>query len=98
MKFSEISGQSATELRKKKSELVAQLFEARMKNSMGQLANPMSIRHARRDIAKVATALGALATQSSEKKVAAPVKAPARAKKVVKSAKSTKSSVIGKGK
>ena len=70
MKYSEFSGQSANELRKKKNELRGQIFEAKMKNSMGQLQSPASIKNMRRDIAKIFTVLNA------------PVKAaPTKAKK-----------------
>ncbi len=57
MKYSEFSGQSATELRKKKNELRGQVFEAKMKNAMGQLQSPASIKNMKRDIAKIFTAL-----------------------------------------
>lgn len=57
MKYSEFSGQSANELRKKKTELRGQIFEAKMKNSMGQLQSPASIKNMKRDIAKIFTAL-----------------------------------------
>ena len=57
MKYSEFSSQSAQELRKKKNELRGQIFEAKMKNSMGQLQSPASIKNLRRDIAKIFTAL-----------------------------------------
>lgn len=33
------------------------LFQARMKNSLGQLANPLVIRHTRREIARLKTVL-----------------------------------------
>lgn len=59
MKYADISGLSEKELLKKRTELREQLFEARMKNALGQLANPMVIRSARRDIARLQTALNA---------------------------------------
>ena len=59
MKYSDISGLAPIELLKKKNELSGQLFEARMKNSLGQLGNPMAIRHIRRDVARINTALKA---------------------------------------
>ncbi len=37
--------------------LSKELFEARMKNSLGQLANPLVIRHTRREIARLKTLL-----------------------------------------
>ncbi len=57
MKYSEFADQSAKELRKKKTELRGHIFEAKMKNSMGQLQSPASIKNMRRDIAKIFTAL-----------------------------------------
>lgn len=57
MKFAEIAGLSEKELKKKTTELRKQMFEARMKNALGQMANPMVIREARRNIARLQTAL-----------------------------------------
>lgn len=37
--------------------LTKDLFEARMKNSLGQLANPLVIRHTRREVARLKTFL-----------------------------------------
>lgn len=59
MKYSDISGLSEKELNKKATELRKDIFEARMKNSLGQLANPMTIRASRRDIARLKTAAAA---------------------------------------
>jgi large subunit ribosomal protein L29 len=57
MKYADMSGLSANDLRKKKKELQESLFEARMKNSLGQLTNPMTIRQMRRDVARLTMAL-----------------------------------------
>lgn len=57
MKFSDIRDLGKTELLKKKNELQADLFQANMKNTMGQLSNPVQIRFIRRDLAKIETAL-----------------------------------------
>ena len=57
MYFSEISGLTAKELAKMKKELQASMFEARMKNQLGQLGNPLVIRHIRKNIARINTAL-----------------------------------------
>jgi large subunit ribosomal protein L29 len=57
MKFNEIKDMSLTELKKKRSVLSEQLFEMKMKNSIGQLSNTMTIRQLRRDIAKINTAI-----------------------------------------
>lgn len=57
MKMKEITGFSVEELNKKLKGLRTELFEAKMKNELGQLGNPIEIRKARRDIARVHTAL-----------------------------------------
>ncbi|MBL7689628.1 MAG: 50S ribosomal protein L29 [Bdellovibrionaceae bacterium] len=84
MLFSELAGLTAKDLNKKKVELRSKLFEARMKNSLGQLANPMVIREARKDIARINTVLAKLG------KTAAPA-AKTVAKKVSKAAGTSKS-------
>lgn len=72
MKYSEVTALSAAELKNKVKESQAELFEARMKHSLGQLANPMALRQLRKDIArmKMATALGE--TKGAAVKTAAP--------------------------
>lgn len=57
MKYADVSGLEPKELVKKANELRGQLFETRMKNALGQVANPMTIRHIRRDLARIQTAL-----------------------------------------
>lgn len=57
MKFTEIKDMSVAELKKKRTVLSEQLFEIKMKNSIGQLSNPMTIRQLRRDIARINTAI-----------------------------------------
>jgi large subunit ribosomal protein L29 len=57
MKFNEIKDMSVAELKKKRTVLSEQLFEFRMKNSIGQLTNPLLIRQLRKDIAKINTAI-----------------------------------------
>lgn len=80
MLFSEISGLSARELLKMKKELRAALFDARMKNSMGQLGNPMVIRDTRKDIARINTALSGMGSGShSTEAEGAPMGASSRA-------------------
>lgn len=77
MKFADVSGLSDKDLTKKTKELRTQMFEARMKNALGQLANPMTIREMRRDVARLQTALSA-----KGKTAAAPAKkAAAKGKK-----------------
>ncbi len=57
MKFEEIKDLSLKELVKKRSVMVEELFNARMKNSLGQLANPVQIRGIRKDIARINTVI-----------------------------------------
>lgn len=59
MKFTEIKDMTVDELRKKEKTLREEMFETRMKHSLGQVANPLQIRAARRSIAQVKTALAA---------------------------------------
>ncbi|WP_413290359.1 50S ribosomal protein L29 [Bdellovibrio sp. HCB337] len=57
MKFTEIKDLSVVELKKKRAGLSEELFQARIKNTIGQLSNPIEIRNLRRDIAKINTAI-----------------------------------------
>lgn len=57
MKFSDIKDLSVAELKKKRAGLSEELFQARIKNSIGQLSNPIEVRNLRRDIAKINTAI-----------------------------------------
>lgn len=57
MKFTEIKDLSITELQKKKALMSQELFEARMKNTVGQLSNPLVIKQLRRNIARLNTAI-----------------------------------------
>ena len=57
MKFAEIKDLSTEELNKRVQTLRTELFEMKMKHTMGQLANPLEIRFKRRDIAKLKTAM-----------------------------------------
>lgn len=57
MKYADIKDLSVTELKKKRTALSQELFEARVKNSIGQMANPIEIRNLRKDIARINTAI-----------------------------------------
>jgi len=57
MKFAEIKDLSKEELNKRVQTVKTELFEMKMKQTMGQLANPLEIRFKRRDIAKLKTAI-----------------------------------------
>ena len=66
MKYSEIENLTVEELRNKRREIKEELFESKMKNTLGQLTNPLSIRLKRRDIAKIETALSQKSSQASQ--------------------------------
>ena len=57
MKFKEMESLTVEELRNRERELQEKLFEAGMKNSLGQLGSPIEIRKFRRDVARLKTAL-----------------------------------------
>ena len=87
MEYKELKSMSLEQLNKKAQEVRKSLFELRMKNTVGQLNNPIQIRDTRKTVAKIMTAITAL-------KTAAPVvaKAPkaAKAKAKAKTSKTTK--------
>ena len=92
MKYADISGLSEKELTKKSTELRTQMFEARMKNSLGQLANPMTIRESRRDIARLKTAATAKSGQAPVRKLTREIRLAAK----TKAAATAKSAAKGK--
>ena len=57
MKFEDAKELTSAELRRRLSELRADLFEVRMKHTLGQLGNPIEIRDKRKDLARLKTAL-----------------------------------------
>lgn len=57
MKFKDVSGLTAAELTKKIGQNKAELFDLRMKNSLGQVSNPLQLRTLRRQVAQLMTAL-----------------------------------------
>jgi large subunit ribosomal protein L29 len=57
MKFKEISDLTVEELRKREKTMNEELFETKMKHSLGQVSNPLKIRDLRRNVARVKTAL-----------------------------------------
>lgn len=65
MKFEDVKNLSAVELHKKIRETKEKMFEAKMKNAMGQLTNPVSIRAMRKDIARLNTALTATVNKAN---------------------------------
>ncbi len=57
MKYKEIQDLTVEELRKRHKSINEELFQTKMKHSLGQLSNPLQVRSLRRDIARVNTAL-----------------------------------------
>ncbi|MBN1356443.1 50S ribosomal protein L29 [bacterium] len=57
MKISDIREMSLEELALKLSELQELMFRYRFQSAMGQLDNPIKIRNARRDIARIQTVI-----------------------------------------
>ena len=57
-RFRELENLTQTELEQRLGELRDELLQNQFKNSMRQLDNPLKIRAARRDIARVLTLLG----------------------------------------
>ena len=55
MKITEMKDKSLEELGKMEEELKSHLFKLNLQKSLGQLQNPMKIRGARRDIARIKT-------------------------------------------
>ena len=56
MKSKDLKGLPAKELAKKATEMKKELFEMRIKNTLGQLSNPVQIRFQRKAVARVLTA------------------------------------------
>lgn len=89
MEYKEIKDMSLEQLNKKAQELRKNLFEMRMKNTMGQLNNPLEVRTTRKSIAKVFTAIRQLALAAPAAPKAAKAAKP-KAKKTATNAKKTK--------
>ncbi|GIL17991.1 MAG: 50S ribosomal protein L29 [Oligoflexia bacterium] len=61
MKFTDAKDMTVAELNKKLKSIKADMFEAKMKNTLGQLSNPIEIRQMRKSVARIKTALSAKA-------------------------------------
>jgi large subunit ribosomal protein L29 len=75
MEYKEIKSLPLEQLNKKALELKKNLFEMRMKNTMGQLSNPLVIRDTKKVVARVLTAISSLKGTTAVKTLTAP-KAP----------------------
>jgi large subunit ribosomal protein L29 len=60
MRYSELADLPREELRQKEADLADELFKLRLRQATTQLENPMRIRHIRRDLARIQTALRTL--------------------------------------
>lgn len=58
MQYSEVKDLAVKELKSRIQETRTSLFDAKMKNTLGQMNNPLKIRSLRRDLARLLTALG----------------------------------------
>lgn len=67
MKFADIKELTSSELRKRVVAMREELFEARMKHTLGQLGSPLDIRHKRRDLARLKSALQMKLGQAKKK-------------------------------
>lgn len=59
MKFSDVRDLTVEELRKREKAVRTELFELKMKHSLGQVSNPLQVRSLRRDVSRIKTALTA---------------------------------------
>jgi ribosomal protein L29 len=57
MKYSEIENLNLNELKKKSLQIKRDIFQLKMKNKLGRLENPISIRKNRKDYARFLTAI-----------------------------------------
>jgi large subunit ribosomal protein L29 len=57
MNFEDVKDLTVEELRKRRLSLAEEMFQLKMKHSLGQVNNPIEIRNKRKDIARIQTAL-----------------------------------------
>ena len=91
MKVAEFKNMSKDELKSVLKKKTEELYELKVKNKLGQLANPLTIRATKKDIARVLTVISANKTNKTPE-AAKPAKV-AKATKTVKAAKVTKPKV-----
>lgn len=89
MKVSEFKGMSKDELKNNLRKKTEELYELKVKNRLGQLANPLSIRSLKKDIARVLTVLNSATGNKSTEVTTKATKAakPAKAAKKVSTVK-----------
>jgi len=64
MKYSEIENLKLNELKKKSFQIKKEIFQLKMKNKLGRLENPISIRKNRKDYARLLTAISKQASKT----------------------------------
>lgn len=68
MKYSEVNGMSVAELKNMVRKKSDEIFELNVKNRLGQVSNPLSVRIARKDLARFLTALSSKKASVNGKK------------------------------
>lgn len=86
MKNKDLKEMTVEQLQKKASEMKKNLFELKMKNTVGQLNNPLEVRDARKTVARILTAINSKALASSPE----PKAVKAKASKSTKTTKTKK--------
>ncbi len=89
MKIKDLQDMTVEQLQKKALEMKKSLFELKMKNTVGQLNNPLEVRDARRTVARILTAINSKALASTPEPKAVKAKA-SKTTKTTKSAKTKK--------
>lgn len=89
MKVSEFKGMSKDDLKSNLKKKTEELYELKVKNKLGQLANPLQIRGLKKDIARVLTVLNSTTGNKSTEVTTKATKAakPAKTAKKVTTAK-----------
>lgn len=93
MKVAEFKNMSKDELKSVLKKKTEELYELKVKNRLGQLANPLTIRAAKKDIARVLTVISANKLNKNTDAVTTKPAKVAKATKTVKAAKVTKPKV-----
>jgi large subunit ribosomal protein L29 len=86
MKVTEFKGMSKDELKNNLRKKTEELYELKVKNKLGQLANPLTIRAIKKDIARVLTVLNANKGKETTTEVTKPAKVAKATKKAPKAA------------
>lgn len=95
MKVAEFKNMSKDELKNVLKKKTEELYELKVKNRLGQLANPLTIRATKKDIARVLTVISANKTNNTNEVAA--VKST-KVEKKAKAAKPTKPTKVAKPK